>query len=186
MVSQDVQRANHVLMETTDHDLESFIWCLIWTVHRYNNGKLADDRGRMFIGWAHRSRISASDAKLAYTRAPVIEPTTSHKCLDGPIRSVLEAFIIQQNMISLAVVTRRAVPPMSPPLRVDILSRLAPELPPPIRSLFVETDISKVVVPDVSKNMVPDIAKDRSRVLACGSPVWKALVRRGLFGRGGI
>jgi hypothetical protein len=63
---------------------------------------------------------------------------------------------------------------------------VGPGAPSAHHVLVVETNISKEVVPDMSKNTMPDIAKDRDYVLVCGSPVWKALVRRGLFVRGGI
>jgi hypothetical protein len=61
-----------------DYDAESFLWCLLWTTHRYVDGKVPPKLADVFNGWTLRDPDTAARNKGHYMMELQFNSTSSH------------------------------------------------------------------------------------------------------------
>jgi hypothetical protein len=59
-----------------DFDVESFLWVVLWTTHRYHMGYTIERRE--LVGWRSTLGTSAADAKRSFLQKGKPTPTASH------------------------------------------------------------------------------------------------------------
>jgi hypothetical protein len=130
------------LMLGTDNDVESFLWCLLWTTHRYVDGKVSPSFQDELDIWTNRNPEIGACVKDSFMIRLQFNPTSSHKSSLYFIEDICEAFrnhrydARQQTRLAF----RNGTVPPSPP-------RLLPALLAAVKNLSQEKEDADAQVP---------------------------------------
>jgi hypothetical protein len=157
-----------------DYDAESFLWCLLWTTHRYVDGKVPPKLADVFNGWTVRDPDSAARSKGHYMMDLKFNPTSSHASSKLIMERLCQAirkraWEASDERVGLTPAEVAQLPP-PPPLLPLLSSALKRSLSPELKSLFIK-------VPDA-----PTLEID-SGLFGVTSQVWTHLGKADSFGR---
>jgi hypothetical protein len=168
-------------MLVADYDAESFLWCLLWTTHRYENGAVPDHLEYVFDGWTLRNSEHAALTKTAFMTRLKFNPTSSHKSSLCFIEDICEAFCdrlrIADKQARLAI-RNGTVPPSLPrllPVLLTAVKNLAPQ------DYTAHTETSQVE-DDEDKDEEAQVLPE-NYLLSADSPAWARLGKADSFGR---
>jgi hypothetical protein len=157
-----------------DYDAESFLWCLLWTTHRYEDGVVPDHLEHVFDGWTLRNPEHAARNKHSFMMDLKFNPTSSHASSKLIIVRLCQAigkraWEASYERAGLTPAEVAELPP-PPPLLPLLSSALKPSLSDDLKSLFIK-------VPDA-----PTLEID-SGLFGVTSQVWTHLGKADSFGR---
>jgi hypothetical protein len=156
----------------TDYDAESFLWCLLWTTHRYVDGKVPEHLERVFDGWTLHTPEYAARNKGHFINGGVFHLTSSHMSSQYLIADVCGAWVDRENdhkkLIRAAAKTKAEVPPR-PSLLPVLLAAIKTQDP----ADYTPT----AVLPDEPS------AQHTSKLLGVNSAVWTRLRGENSFDR---
>jgi hypothetical protein len=130
------------LMLGTDDDVESFLWCLLWTTHRYVDGKAPPSLDKMCYEWTLRNPEYAARLKRDFMTQLQFNPTSSHKSSLYFIKDICKAFcdrIYDARKQARLAIRNGTVPPPPP--------RLLPALLAAVKKLSQEKEDEEAQVP---------------------------------------
>jgi hypothetical protein len=142
----------------TDDDVESFLLCLLWTTHRYVDGKAPPSLDEMCYEWTLRNPEYAANLKGYFMNKHQFNPTSSYQSSLYFIEDICEAFRdhIYDARKQARLAIRNGTVPLPPP-------RLLPALLAAVKNLSQEKE-------DEEAQVLP-----KNHVLGVSSPVWTHL-----------
>jgi hypothetical protein len=172
-------------MLCADYDVESFLWCLLWTTHRYVDGKVPPKLTGMFNVWTLPDPDTAARNKRSYMMDLKFKLTSSHKSSRRFIVGICEAFCDLNRIAEKQA--RDATFDDSSDSDSDSDSDTTP--PPPPRLLPVLLAAIKKRVPagftplPAAPSKAPKSPSDTYDLLSVDSPAWKRLGKADSFGQ---
>jgi hypothetical protein len=181
----------------TDYDAESFLWCLLWTTHRYMDGKVPPKLADVFNGWTLRDPEYAARNKRDYMIDLKFKLTSSHKSSRRFIVDICEAFCDRNRIANKQArdatfddssdSNLNSNPDSDSDSDSDLDSDTAP--PPPPRLLPVLLAAIKKRVPaeftplPAALPKAPEFPSDTYDLLSVHSPAWVHLGKADSFGQ---
>jgi hypothetical protein len=170
-------------MMCADYDVESFLWCLLWTTHRYVDGKVPGHLEHEFDEWTLHNPEHAALTKDAFMKRLQFKLTSSHKSSRRFIVGICEAFCD----LNRAVKKQARDATFDDSSDSDSDSDNTPS-PPPCLLPFLLAAIKKRIPAEftplpAAPPKAPKSPSDAYDLLSVDSPAWKRLGKADSFGQ---